>query len=85
MRGTKRTRTKTPASDLRPGQHAPTSGVYEVVHGAEHRASQRGVMVRGQVFPYCKECREEVRYVLVEPAPHILEDEDFRAKPRERG
>ena len=66
-----------PGPELRPGQRARTSGVYEVVHGAEHRASQRGVMVRGQVFPYCKECLEQVRYILIEPAPHILEDKDF--------
>lgn len=60
----------------RPGDEAPESGLYEVLHAG--RAMEHMVFVRKQVFPGCSDCHDEVRYRLLWSVPHILEDEDFR-------
>ena len=35
------------------------------------------VLVRGERFPVCNRCEEEVRYKLLQAVPHISEDPDF--------
>ena len=67
--------------DFGAGERAPESGIYEVVHGGKHRESRRGIMVRGQKFPPCQQCGDQVRYVLVESIQYIFDDEDFRQIP----
>jgi len=59
----------------RPGDEVPQSGLYEVWHG---KHGTHAVFVRKQVFPDCPDCDGRVRYRLLWPVPHILEDEDFR-------
>ncbi len=61
-----------------PGEPVPQSGIYDVLHDAEHRVSHEVVMIRGEGFPPCEVCAERVRYRLVRSAPYILHDEDFQ-------
>jgi hypothetical protein len=63
---------------FRPGDEAPDSGVYEVVH--ENCLSQELQMVlrAGQKFSDCQSCGSRVRYYLQRAVPHISQDRDFR-------
>lgn len=60
-----------------PGATIPESGIYEVTHDGEHRATHESVMVRGDAFPFCDVCEDRVRFRVVRTAPYIFEDEDF--------
>lgn len=60
---------------LCPGETVKESGIYEICHADEPRVN--GLLLRNTVFPYCKWCGEQVRYKLLQPAPHIAEDPDF--------
>jgi hypothetical protein len=64
---------------LNPGELIQHSGIYEICHEDETRATV--ILVRNTVFPLCRECGERVRYKLLRPVPHISEDEDFREDP----
>ena len=70
----------------RPGPHGPhmkagdpvrESGIYEVIHGGEHRQAHEVVMLRGTSFPLCDTCDDRVRFRLVRTAPYIFQDGDF--------
>jgi hypothetical protein len=61
---------------LLPGEPIVHSGVYEICHLDEDRATV--ILMRNGIFPYCRQCGERVRYKLVQPVPHISEDPDFR-------
>jgi len=70
-----------------PGELVKVSGLYKVIHCAEYEtafegtcgraceASQRFVV--GERFPTCIDCDELVGYLLIQSAPHILDDPDF--------
>lgn len=60
---------------LCPGELVTYSGIYEICHQDEPRA--QALLVRHSIFPLCKRCGNEVRYKLVQVAPHISEDPDF--------
>ena len=60
---------------LSPGETIQHSGVYEICHEDESRATV--ILMRDTVFPFCRQCGENVRYKLVQRVPHISEDEDF--------
>ena len=61
---------------LAPGEPVQHSGIYEVCHHDEERASV--ILMRNNIFPYCRQCRELVRYKILELVPHISEDPDFQ-------
>ena len=61
---------------LNPGEMIQHSGVYEICHEDEGRDTV--ILLRDTVFPFCRQCGENVRYKLVQRVPHISEDEDFR-------
>ena len=61
---------------LAPGEPVQHSGIYEVCHHDEERASV--ILMRNTIFPYCRQCRELVRYKVLELVPHISEDPDFQ-------
>lgn len=63
--------------DFRPGENAPEAGVYLVVH-AGHRPEHHVTLFRGDQFPPCGRCGEEVRFRLVRAAGAIAEDQDFK-------
>src|SRR3954454_2606694 len=61
----------------KPGDSVRESGIYEVVHDAEHRQSHEVVMISDDLFPTCDTCQDRVRFRLVRTAPYIFADEDF--------
>jgi hypothetical protein len=61
----------------RPGDSVLESGIYEVVHDAEHRSAHEVVMITNDHFPTCDTCLDRVRFRLVRTAPYIFSDEDF--------
>lgn len=60
---------------LTPGEAVKESGIYEICHADEPRITV--FLQRNTLFPYCKRCGEQVRYKLIQAAPHISEDPDF--------
>ena len=62
---------------FRPGDAVPESGIYEVLHDADHRQAHDAVMILGNQFPSCETCNERVRFRIVRTAPYIFQDEDF--------
>jgi hypothetical protein len=61
---------------LNPGELIQHSGIYEICHEDESRATV--LLMRNTIFPLCRDCGERVRYKLLRVVPHISEDEDFR-------
>ena len=66
----------------RPGDSVLESGIYEVVHHAEHRSAHEVVMISGDHFPTCDNCMDQVRFRLVRTAPYIFSDEDFEEEKK---
>ena len=62
---------------FRPGDPVRQSGIYEVIHGGEHRQAHEVVMLKGTAFPTCDTCSDDVRFRLVRTAPYIFQDGDF--------
>jgi hypothetical protein len=61
---------------LAPGELIEQSGIYEICHQDEPRASV--ILMRNSIFPFCRRCGEMVRYKILELVPHISEDPDFQ-------
>jgi hypothetical protein len=61
---------------LTPGELVQHSGIYEICHHDEARATV--IFTRNTVFPYCRQCGDRVRYKILELVPHISEDPDFQ-------
>lgn len=59
-----------------PGEVVSESGVYEICHYDEARATV--IFTVNEIFPCCRSCGAKVRYKLVKGVPHISEDEDFK-------
>jgi hypothetical protein len=57
---------KAPAA-YAPGQTAPVTGVYRVVH-AEHRQPHEVAALRGEIFPACKTCKTDAAFELIREA-----------------
>jgi hypothetical protein len=60
----------------KPGEEAPVSGVYMVVHAA-HRPDHQATLLQGELFPSCASCSDHVRFRLSHTALAIREDNDF--------
>ena len=60
-----------------PGDSVLESGIYEVVHDAQHRSAHEVVMIADDHFPTCDTCLDRVRFRLVRTAPYIFSDQDF--------
>ena len=60
----------------RPGQLAPISGIYKVVH-LRHRANHEVVAIGGEEFPPCRTCQASVRFYLKHVASHMTHDLDL--------
>jgi hypothetical protein len=87
----------TPSRDrrfYRPGQIVPVSGIYTVIHQA-HRDPHEALAIRGEEFPFCRICRDEVQFQVAHVVPHVTHDFDLagpqmpifkaRAKSANRG
>src|SRR5438270_1014236 len=59
---------------LAPGELIEQSGIYEICHHDEPRASV--ILMRNTIFPFCRRCGEIVRYRILELVPHTSEDPD---------
>ncbi len=59
------------------GDRVSHSGVYRVIH-ADGSPPTQVVMLRDETVVACSKCGDKVRFRLVQRAPHILEDEDFK-------
>ena len=59
-----------------PGEVVSESGVYEICHHDEPRATV--IFTVNGIFPACRSCGVTVRYKLIKAVPHISEDPDFK-------
>jgi hypothetical protein len=62
---------------FKPGDTVRETGIYEVLHDRNHRATHEAVMLAKDVFPACDTCYEKVRFRLLRTAPYIFDDLDF--------
>ena len=60
----------------KPGQIVPISGVYTIIH-LDHRPPHEAVAVRGDLFPACRICKEQVRFQVAQIVPHVTHDFDL--------
>ena len=70
-------RAGTPKKKFRPGDLAPITGIYLVIHGSRHRAPHEVVVIRGEPLPTCRSCRLNVSFEIVRQLSHITHDWDF--------
>jgi len=56
----------------------PESGLYRVFH-ADHRVSHKAILLKGQMFPRCGVCHEEVHFELIMGVPQLETDPNFRS------
>ncbi len=54
----------------------PVSGIYTVVHEV-HREEHATIAIRGEEFPSCRVCRDEVRFYVAQIVPHVTHDFDL--------
>ena len=77
------TRTEQPRPEIfRPGEMAPVSGIYRVVHKSGHRPAHEVMAIRGEHFPTCRVCRNEVEFRSVRVISHVVHDWDFAGPTR---
>jgi hypothetical protein len=62
--------------EYRPGEAAPAAGIYEVLH-ADHRAAHTAIVLRDEIFPACRTCKDAVRFRLARQADHVSGDTDL--------
>jgi hypothetical protein len=56
-----------------PGEKIPQSGVSRIFDGG-HRVSHDVILLRDELFPRCARCEIEVKFRLIQAAPHIEDD-----------
>ena len=65
-----------------PGDVVPVSGIYDVTHdkldGDDHALPHPVTAIAGMIFPPCRWCGKEVRFVLHQAAVHLDADRHFR-------
>lgn len=61
---------------MRPGDIAPQTGVYRVIH-RKHRGDHLVVAITGEVFPSCRVCRGDVRFSAHAEVEHVTHDWDL--------
>jgi len=63
--------------DFKPGEKAPQSGLYTVIHDQKHRQNHEITCIHGNRFPPCNHCGDHVRFRIKTVAKHIKEHESF--------
>ena len=67
---------------LEPGDRAPDSGVYKVVHARQHAQPHYVTVLYADIFPTCLECSDGVRFELeilaanINAHPHFMRRRD---------
>jgi hypothetical protein len=84
VKGPHRSGRELTSKSYRPGDTVKQSGIYEVAHDREHRATHEVVMISGDAFPNCETCDQNVRFRLVRTAPYIFQDQDFEEEEEEK-
>jgi len=59
-----------------PGHLVPVSGIYTVVH-RRHRSDHEVLAIRGEEFPTCRVCQEDVKFYILQVIPHVTHDFDL--------
>jgi hypothetical protein len=54
----------------------PISGIYTAIHEL-HRREHDVIAIRGEEFPPCRVCKDEVRFYVASPVPHMMHDFDL--------
>ena len=62
---------------FRPGDLAPITGIYVVIHDLRHREPHEVVIIRGEQLPPCRTCKAEMCYEIVRAVSHVTHDWDF--------
>ena len=62
--------------EFAPGEAVPESGIYRVTH-QEHREDHPVQALKGEIFPSCRKCRQQVRFRLWMEADHMTHDWDL--------
>jgi len=60
------------------GDEIPQSGLYNVFH-AEHRTSHKAVLLKGETFPRCEQCKDDVHFQLILEVPELDNDPNFKS------
>lgn len=60
----------------KPGQMAPISGIYMVVHVA-HRTDHEVIAIRGEQLPPCRVCGADVIFYLTQAVSYVTHDFDL--------
>jgi hypothetical protein len=66
------------ATEYKPGQEVPSSGIYEVTHDDEHVDEHEVTCVKGERFPPCNHCGNHPRFRLVRQASHVKNHKEFK-------
>src|SRR5271166_888493 len=71
------------SKEFSPGEKVPASGIYDVTHdkldGDDHALPHLVIAIAGKVFPPCRLCSGEVRFVLHQAAVEVDTDVHFRS------
>jgi PilZ domain len=62
---------------FRPGELAPITGIYLVYHGSRHRDPHEVVIIRGELLPACRTCKQNTSFDIVKVISHVTHDWDF--------
>jgi hypothetical protein len=65
------------ADPFKAGDKVRKSGIYSAVHEGKHANAHEVTCIAGKRFPSCRECGEEVRFVLVRHAKDVNRHEHF--------
>jgi len=65
-----------PQRDFAPGDHVRESGIYRVIHDG-HRPVHAVCAIKGDSFPDCRRCKQQVRFELWMEADYLNQDWDL--------
>jgi len=68
------------ATEYKPGDIAPKSGIYRVTHDPYHLQEHEVTVVIGEQFPPCNHCGHHPRFELVRAAHHVFNHEAFKRR-----
>jgi hypothetical protein len=67
---------------LQAGERAPFSGAYKVVHPGQHSEAHYVLALRGEAFPGCLRCSDQVKFQLALSAVHVVTHPFFHSEHR---
>ena len=70
------------ANVLQAGESVTFSGVYKVVHSAQHRQAHFVLALRGETYPGSLRCSDQVKFRLALSAVHVVTHPFFDSEQR---